>query len=538
MKKSVIVSLLLVFVLAVSVFSGFGEAAVSAAENNSKKTGKSADVAIPKFTVKELKNGTSVKVTISKTKNAEKYYVSIVNSADKDDEATGVKIIEKNGKKVRTVKFTDLTPGSTYTICVGAYGNEQSALGKEKIITLKNKKASENNSDSGKINLTIWTDVTENNSNYYSYKRALDDMSNAYPEISVNVEAFESYPYQTKIKAASKNGQAPDIFISKSDSFLKGLVDDGSVFCLDAEYENYKAELPKSMMGNSTIDGKVYGIPTVFPVSVIFVNMDVLKKVGYTEVPKTYDELIKCCKALKKNDIIPFGCAGKENWCVMEYLDSIMEKMVGAEKLRSLFRGEASWNNKNIASAVNTFQAMIKDYFDPDIVAMSNEEIKQNFINGKYAFYLNGTWNCADIAFYDASEQKFAVAEFPVFDNKKSKSGQLIGGPSSVLAVSNKSEYKDIAAKYVFELSKLVCKYGVYDGCGLPAWKLNYDDVPMNYLTRQAIDLCFSANALVQYCDTAMDSDEVGTYLDIASQIYENNVNGKKFIELLKKYIR
>ena len=38
-----------------------------------------------------------------------------------------------------------------------------------------------------------------------------------------------------------------------------------------------------------------------------------------------------------------------------------------------------------------------KGYFDPNGIALGNDEVKANFIAGKYAFYQNGSWNCGEI---------------------------------------------------------------------------------------------------------------------------------------------
>ena len=160
----------------------------------------------------------------------------------------------------------------------------------------------------------------------------------------------------------------------------------------------------------------------------LFANMDLLAEVGYTEVPGTYEEFIACCDALKAKGIIPFGCAGKETWCVTEYLESVIEKSVGADTLNDIFLARDTWNNPEVGAAVDTFQKLVNDgYFDPSGIGLTNDEVKNNFMAGKYAFYMNGTWNCADFAANEEFLPKVKVAEFPVINADKAKLGQLIG---------------------------------------------------------------------------------------------------------------
>ena len=131
------------------------------------------------------------------------------------------------------------------------------------------------------------------------------------------------------------------------------------------------------MLGNTTYDGKHYGVPTTMNIVGLFANMDLLKEAGYDEVPGTYEDFIKCCDALKAKNIIPFGCAGKETWCVTEYLESVIEKSVGADALNDIFLGRATWSNPDVGAAVDTFQGLVNNgYFDPSGIGLTNDEVK------------------------------------------------------------------------------------------------------------------------------------------------------------------
>jgi raffinose/stachyose/melibiose transport system substrate-binding protein len=293
------------------------------------------------------------------------------------------------------------------------------------------------------------------------------------------------------------------------------------------------------MLANSTYDGKHYGVPLTMNIVGLFANMDLLKQAGWDKVPETYDELIKCCDDLKAKGITPFGCAGKETWCVTEYLEPIMEKNIGAEQMNKIFLGQDSWDNEGVKASVDIFQKMIKDgYFDASGAGLGNDEVKANFMQGKYAFYQNGTWNCADFANDAEFFKKVKVTEFPVIDSSKSKLGQLIGGPSDTLAVAAGSEHPEVAAQYCFELGKLICHYGYLDGCGLPAWTPYGDTSSVNGLTQAVAEICGNATGYVLFGDTAMTADDAQTYLSYVDLVYGCQVDGQGFIDGLAKDIR
>ncbi len=297
------------------------------------------------------------------------------------------------------------------------------------------------------ITLNMWCIATESDSNRHAYEAAIAEMAEKYPNITLNWEAFENQSYKTKIKAAVSANEMPDIFFTWSCAFLGDFVDADKVYCLDDIYPEFASELPENMLGNTTYNGKHYGVPTTMNIVGLFANMDLLAEVGYTEVPGTYEEFIACCDALKAKGIIPFGCAGKETWCVTEYLESVIEKSVGADTLNDIFLARDTWNNPEVGAAVDTFQKLVNDgYFDPSGIGLTNDEVKNNFIAGKYAFYMNGTWNCADFAANEEFLPKVKVAEFPVINADKAKRGQLIGGPSDTLAVSPSSPNAEVAS--------------------------------------------------------------------------------------------
>ena len=157
---------------------------------------------------------------------------------------------------------------------------------------------------------------------------------------------------------------------------------------------------------------------------------------------------------------------------------------------------------------------------------------------GKYAFYMNGTWNCADFAANEEFFPKVKVGEFPVINADKAKLGQLIGGPSDTLAVAASSPNAAAAADYAFELGKLICHYGYLDGCGLPAWTPYGDTSSVNGLTQTVSEICSKADSFVLFGDTAMSADDANTYLSYVDQVYGCQVDGKAFTDGLAKDIR
>ena len=387
---------------------------------------------------------------------------------------------------------------------------------------------------SDKTVLKMWCIATESDANHPAYVKAIEEFETAHPDIKIEWEAFENESYKTKIKAAMSDPDSlPDIFFTWSGAFLGDFANAGTVYCLDDAYKPFAGDLPEVMLSNSTYGGHHYAVPLTYNIVALFANMDMLAEVGWDHVPETYEDLIACCDALVAAGKIPFGCAGKETWCVTEYLEPIIEKTIGYEKLGKIFVGAESWNDPAIATAVSNFQDMInKGYFDPAGIALGNDEVKANFLAGKTAFYQNGTWNCGEV---NDAGFKAQVALFPVMDSAKATYGQVIGGPSDSLAVSASSKNAEKAAAAAFELGRSICHYSYLIGSGLPAWTPNYDTSSVKPLVADVAKIVSESDGMVLFGDTAMSADPANTYLSYVAQVYGCEIDGEGFVAGLTK---
>ena len=378
--------------------------------------------------------------------------------------------------------------------------------------------------------LTMWCIATESDANHPAYVKAVEEFEAAHPDIKIEWEAFENESYKTKIKAAmSDPSTLPDIFFSWSGAFLGDFAAAGTAYCVEDAYKNYADLLPEVMLQNSSYDGKPYAAPLTMNIVTLFANMDLLAEAGWDHIPETYEDLTACCDALLEKGIIPFGCAGKETWCVTEYLEPIIEKTIGYEEMGEILAGRSTWNNPDIATAVSTFQDMINaGYFDPAGIALGNDEVKANFIAGKTAFYQNGSWNCGEV---NDAEGNFAVALFPVMNSEKATYGQVIGGPNDCLAVSAYGDDPALAADAAFELARSICHYGYLAGSGLPAWTPDYDVSEVKPLVAAVADIVANSEGMVLFGDNAMSADPANTYLDYVALVYGSEIDGEGFVE-------
>ena len=379
------------------------------------------------------------------------------------------------------------------------------------------------------VTLTLWSIATESDSSHQAFVDGIAAFEAEHPGVKIEHVTTENEAYKTKIKAAMSSGEGlPDIFFTWGMGFLGEFVNAGRVYCVDDDYANYADELPEAMTVNVRYDGKMYGVPYTMSLVTLYANMDLLAQVGYDDIPATYEDMIACCDALKAAGIIPFGVSGKELWCLSEYVEPLVIKSVGGQALRDMYNGEASWNNDGVIKAIEAFEGMVEnEYFDPSAPALGNDEVKNNFIAGKYAFYQNGSWNNKDIG--EQAQFNVKAGTFPVLDDSIPLYS-MIGGPNNTLAVTESSKNKDLAVEAAFFLAKFMSDADYKSGANLPCWAAD-PDAEVNSLIQAAADMASKAEDMVLFGDNFLSADAANTYLDYIGLAYAGDVTPTEYVE-------
>lgn len=384
--------------------------------------------------------------------------------------------------------------------------------------------------------LTMWCIAVPSDSMRHAYESAISDMELRYPDIELRWEAMDYWAYREKLKTALEGNALPDIFYVTGGSFIQELIPSGKLYNMDDLYLQYSDKINEKMFVNATCDGKKYAVPLTMSVVAMFANMDVLKQVGYDSIPETYEELVECCDKLVATGIYPFGCCNNETWCFSEYAESVAQKVIGSAALSDILYGRASWDNPGYAKAIDLIQGWIQKNYMEDTSAseFSNDRIKQDFMDGRYAFYINGSWNAPVFEWCDAN---IDVGEFPAFGGDKKGLGQMIGGPSDSLAVNADSPNADLAAMYTFELAREICRYGYLDYCGLPTWNIDYDDSNLSPMVRK-LAMTVNQKDLVLFGDVALTPSETDIYLTNLREVPIFAIDGNEFIRRMKESVR
>lgn len=183
-------------------------------------------------------------------------------------------------------------------------------------------------------------------------------------------------------------------------------------------------------------DGKVYGIPCYGWFSGLWYNKDIFEANGITELPKTFDELVKVCDKLSANGVQPlgFGLAGGDQGMhsVLGYLENAFYEASekGKEFDKKFAYGEAKMNG-TINSYVKEWSVLIdKGYITPEMVGISNDQALNDFISGKTAMFNSGPWYYPNF-----KEAGLNFGMLPHMGNDENVS-YLLGGPAASFGIN------------------------------------------------------------------------------------------------------
>ena len=220
-------------------------------------------------------------------------------------------------------------------------------------------------------------------------------------------------------------------------------------------------------------EGKYYGMPWLNDVKYMFVNLELLKKVGVEAAPATWEELIADAKLYKEQGICEYpivGCYAQAECLVCDYT-CIAGAFGGA------FVDEN--NNPTLNSAENVMaldamaQALKDGLCNPKSLEMIEDDVLSTFAAGNAVFAINWTYQFAAMNDEAQSSVVGQGAITPIPGTDKAQSATVNGGMPLMITAGCK--HVDEAWDYMLFLASKEMQ-AKYCANALPIWKSLYTD--------------------------------------------------------------
>lgn len=226
-----------------------------------------------------------------------------------------------------------------------------------------------------------------------------------------------------------------------------------------------------------TRNGKVYGMPWLMDVKYFMYNKDMLEQAGFTDPPKTWEELVDQAKVIKEKGLAEFPITwswNQKEGVVCDYAVLLFGNggaFVDAD-------GKPAFNNDKGVEVLTWMKQTVDDGLtNPSAVSSDEMAVEADFLAGKSAFAVNWLFQYSDSN--DSSKSqivgKVAFAPMPVFQAGLDAGikGSSVDGSSS-FAIMATTPYPDQTWKFLTYLAsnEVQTKYSAEM---LPIWQADFE---------------------------------------------------------------
>ncbi len=134
------------------------------------------------------------------------------------------------------------------------------------------------------------------------------DFEAANKNVDLNIEIVSWNDIYTVVSTRIQSKQQPDIL--NISGFADYVADDLLMPAEEYVSDAVKNNFMPSFWESNGIDGTIWALPILASVRNLFVNVDLLNEAGVPEAPKTWDEVLTACQAIKDkfgDTIVPWG---------------------------------------------------------------------------------------------------------------------------------------------------------------------------------------------------------------------------------------
>lgn len=326
-------------------------------------------------------------------------------------------------------------------------------------------------------------------------------------KVVVVEEQMQPTEYSTKYKVLAAANNLPDVFnIAGSD--IDNLLAGGLLSPLNEDLDKnpeFRDGFRPGQFDCGTREGKIYGVPIACgPTHLFYFNADVYAKAGYSEFPKTWDELFDCWQKIKDMGITPVvmgnktGAAGEYAW-----MSTLSDRINGSDWTLSICDGTgARFTDEGFVKALSVLNDISqKGFFNADVNSVEGSVALSYYLNGSAATFVDGIWNVSTIVETAPAEILSAThtAVMPGFEGGKGNPLNSSGGAGWYYAINanvEPGEKRDLCVKLMEYLvgadsSAIMAGLG-----GYPAYDPgDFDRSKLHPLAIEAYDRCSLADA-------------------------------------------
>ncbi len=158
--------------------------------------------------------------------------------------------------------------------------------------------------------------------------------------------------------------------------------------------QEFLGKVNPDILKSCDVDGEYYALPLTLNAYGLYYNVDLFNELGLKPA-KTIDELWVLCEALKEKGIQAFSFPDKKTTRIAQMFDRMLVGSVDHnfhDVCKEIVEGKTTvMDNQDIRKYAEVILKM-REYGNPDSLGYEDEPAYEEFVSGKAAMYLDGTW--------------------------------------------------------------------------------------------------------------------------------------------------
>ena len=227
--------------------------------------------------------------------------------------------------------------------------------------------------------------------NVQLYEELVNDFMAENPDIKINITLSTSTTTSLVSRIAADNiPQIVSIF-PMSATYIQ--MEQEGIF-VPVTGMDFLDKVNPDVLKNCDVNGEYYTLPLTLNAYGLYYNVDMFNELGL-EPAKTIDELWVLCEALKEKGIQAFSFPDKKTTRIAQMFDRMLVGSVDHDfhdVCIDIVNGTTSvMENQDIRKYAEVILKM-REYGNPDSLGYEDEPAYEEFVSGKAAMYLDGTW--------------------------------------------------------------------------------------------------------------------------------------------------
>ncbi|MEK4345720.1 extracellular solute-binding protein [Paenibacillus sp. FSL P4-0184] len=380
----------------------------------------------------------------------------------------------------------------------------------------------------------LWPD-SNNSAQNKMVKEIIREFEEANPSITIKTEVLENEQYKSKLKVLAASNDLPDIGFTWAAGFMDPYVR-GDKFAAvdDLLQDELKGKFVAGTTEGYSFDGKTYALPVELNIVPVYYNKEIFSEFNL-QPPQTLDDLKAIIRTLNNNGITPVTLGGKDGWPASFWYMYLADR-IGGPNLMDKAVADQDFTDPALLEAARQVQELVNlNTFIKGYNGLSNDEAKVQFMNGKSAMFVTGTWELPDFTTTTNIAQEFKVNigyfKFPAVEGGKGNVDDWVGGPGTGLFVSENSKHALEAKEFVSFFVQKWGEHSVVNAGVIPATKVDTAAIKLPQMFIDLLNELNKANKVTLYLDTQMKPVASTIHMNQIQALFGEAVTPEEFIK-------